>query len=90
MPAFPDRESSLLNKLYETAPWTAKLHGQEQAGSTVNETNVSGSADVPPVELITNGIVESTVNIGLPVGSTSKWHCVSMYILQCSFHFFFL
>lgn len=27
MPAFPDKESSLLNKLYETAPWTAKLHG---------------------------------------------------------------
>ena len=31
MPPFPERESSLLAKLYQTAPWTSKLH-QEDAG----------------------------------------------------------
>ena len=29
MPPFPDRESSLLAKLYQTAPWTTKLHQEE-------------------------------------------------------------
>lgn len=29
MPPFPERESSLLSKLYQTAPWTAKLHHDE-------------------------------------------------------------
>ena len=67
MPAFPDRESSLLNKLYETAPWTAKLH-QEAGGSEGTET----TEQPPPV---VNGVTEPAVNIGAPVDpliSTSK------------------
>lgn len=41
MPPFPDRESSLLAKLYQTAPWTAKLHqeeGEEKETAGVRET----------------------------------------------------
>lgn len=36
MPAFPDKESSLLNKLYETAPWTAKLHQETESAPAVS------------------------------------------------------
>ena len=32
MPPFPDRESSLLSKLYQTAPWTSKLHKVRKGG----------------------------------------------------------
>ena len=58
MPAFPDRENSLLNKLYETAPWTAKLHqdSRESEGAETSETT-------PPVM---NGVTEPSVNIGIP------------------------
>ena len=60
MPAFPDRESSLLNKLYETAPWTAKLHKQEpEAGMPETVTQES-----PP---IVNGITEPGPSIEQPV-----------------------
>ena len=40
MPAFPDRESTLLSKLYQSAPWTAKLHktsGEESGGGATHE-----------------------------------------------------
>lgn len=60
MPAFPDRESSLLNKLYETAPWTAKLHKQD------DESGGEGTQSTTPV---VNGISEPSVNIGQPVDS---------------------
>ena len=65
MPAFPDRESSLLNKLYETAPWTAKLHQQDQE---------AGSEGVETSQPVVNGVTEPTLNIGLPVDTvvTSK------------------
>ncbi len=56
MPAFPDRESSLLNKLYETAPWTAKLHQTDDA-----ENGTSGTDVLPPIEMPT---IEPEVNIG--------------------------
>lgn len=62
MPAFADKESSLLNKLYETAPWTAKLHQQDQE---------PGSAALAAPELtelpIVNGVSEPMLNIGQPV-----------------------
>ena len=62
MPAFPDRESSLLNKLYETAPWTAKLHQQDQ-GTEPGVTTESVESPPPPV---VNGTTEPVL-IGLPV-----------------------
>ncbi len=70
MPAFPDRESSLLNKLYETAPWTAKLHQQDQVAESC-ATSETMEAPLPPV---VNGATEPVL-IGLPVDtliSTSK------------------
>lgn len=69
MPAFPDKESSLLNKLYETAPWTAKLHQQDQ------ETESTPAAPHGPPIPIVNGDTEPVLNIGQPVDpliSTSK------------------
>ena len=42
MPPFPERESSLLSKLYQTAPWTAKLHQNESTESTTSTTPPSG------------------------------------------------
>lgn len=62
MPAFPDRKSSLLNKLYETAPWTAKLHQQEQgAGSGEAAGESMESMEPSPV------VNEPIINIGLSV-----------------------
>lgn len=62
MPAFPDRKSSLLNKLYETAPWTAKLHHQEQgAGSGEAAGESMESMEPSPV------VNEPIINIGLSV-----------------------
>ena len=58
MPAFPERESTLLSKLYQSAPWTAKLHktsGEESVGGATQE---DGSP--PPVN-----------DIGQPVGLDS-------------------
>ena len=64
MPAFPDKESSLLNKLYETAPWTAKVH---------HETGPAEPASEPTEQLpVAN---EPMMNIGQPVDTlinTSK------------------
>jgi AP-2 complex subunit alpha len=64
MPAFPEKESSLLNKLYETAPWTAKLHQESTAPQPTEQ---------PPV---VNGVSEPVLNIGQPMDtliSTSEW-----------------
>lgn len=56
MPVFPERESTLLSKLYQSAPWTAKLHktaGEESVGGATQEEEGSP----PPVN-----------DIGQPVG----------------------
>lgn len=37
MPAFPEKDSLLLSKLYKTAPWMAKLH----ESSTTQETELT-------------------------------------------------
>ena len=59
MPAFPERESSLLSKLHETAPWTVKLeHERPSSGETQSEQ----VQDFSP-----NGPVEPVINIGAPV-----------------------
>lgn len=65
MPAFPDKESSLLNKLYETAPWTAKLHQQDQETDPTVATPLDSSTE-PPVSIV-NGVTEPILNIGQPV-----------------------
>lgn len=61
MPAFPERESSLLSKLHETAPWTLKL---EQEGT-------ASSGEAQPQQQLTapahNGLAEPAINIGSPV-----------------------
>lgn len=66
MPAFPDRESSLLNKLYETAPWTAKLHQVEQES---NSGEVATTLGAPMEPVVNNAVAEPNVNIGQPVDS---------------------
>ena len=48
MPPFPERESSLLSKLYQTAPWTAKLHQNESTESTTATVTVP-TQDEPQV-----------------------------------------
>jgi hypothetical protein len=58
MPAFPERESTLLSKLYQSAPWTAKLHktaGEESVGGATRE-------EEPPAPVIND--------IGQPVGDS--------------------
>lgn len=59
MPAFPERESSLISKLNETAPWTAKLHQNVEDQSSPERADVSAA--------VTNGPTEPAVNIGMPV-----------------------
>ena len=58
MPVFPDRESSLLSKLYQSAPWTAKLHktsGEESVGGATQD-------EVTPTVPV--------ADVGQPVGET--------------------
>ena len=53
MPPFPlDKESSLLNKLYETAPWTAKLHKKEEEGPSEDSGTAEEVLTVPPIAVI--------------------------------------
>lgn len=52
MPPFPHRESSLLSKLYQTAPWTAKLHT-----STGGEGGEGGAAAGLTLPTVSNGPV---------------------------------
>ena len=78
MPAFPEKKSSLLNKLYETAPWTAKLHQQdEEATSSVATTSQQPTqeAAAEQAQPVVNGAVEPMLNLGQPVDqliNTSK------------------
>ena len=73
MPAFPERESTLLSKLYQSAPWTAKLHktsGEESVGGTTRE-------EEPPAPVIND--------IGQPVGDTlvsTSRKSTTMYIAR--------
>jgi AP-2 complex subunit alpha len=53
MPPFPEKESSLLSKLYQTAPWTAKLHHLDK-----------GPATAKPVELTVSVTTTSSVANG--------------------------
>lgn len=83
MPAFPDRESSLLNKLYETAPWTAKLHQQEsgaESGGVADNTT-----EPQPAAPLTNGVTEPIVNIGLPVQSQAATSKLRHMICACTY-----
>ena len=60
MPVFPDRESSLLSKLYLSAPWTAKLHkttGEESVGGATQDEVVP----TVPVNDIGQSVVETPV-----------------------------
>ncbi len=79
MPAFPpDKESSLLNKLYETAPWTAKLHKKESdSGNANEEVTTAGSGD----GAVHNGISEPNIGTSItvdPLIATSK--CVRVCV----------
>lgn len=59
MPTFPEKDSLLLSKLYQTAPWMAKLHGaagaeetneegeEEQTGTAVSRPTAGGDATDP-------------------------------------------
>ena len=84
MPAFPDRESSLLNKLYETAPWTAKLHKRDNDMTSEENATTGGGITIT----VPNGITEP--NIGNPVDpliSTSKGLnacCTSVLFISAS------
>lgn len=51
MPAFPEKDSLLLSKLYKTAPWMAKLHDGPGTGGQESETTE------PPEESQTTGAV---------------------------------
>ena len=65
MPTFPDRESSLLSKLYQSAPWTAKLHktsGEESVGGATHE-----ESSPPPISDIGQAVGESLVS------TTGEW-----------------
>ena len=60
MPTFPDRESTLLSKLYQSAPWTAKLHktsGEESVGGATRE-----ESSPAPVSDIGQPVGESLIN----------------------------
>ena len=48
MPPFPERESSLLAKLYQTAPWTAKLHQEDSEEGKQETPAVNPVATTPP------------------------------------------
>ncbi|XP_064399538.1 AP-2 complex subunit alpha-2-like [Halichondria panicea] len=62
MPAFPERESSLLSKLHESAPWTAKLH------KDVTSPASQPSPEREPSSTVSNGPTQSpAVNIGMPI-----------------------
>ena len=61
MPAFPDRESTLLSKLYQSAPWTAKLHKTTGEESGDGATRVT-SDSVPPVNDIGQAVGEDLVS----------------------------
>lgn len=66
MPAFPERESSLLSKLHQSAPWTAKLHNDTLPDSTASSEQSTASN----VEPVANGLIDtktSAVSIGMPV-----------------------
>lgn len=62
MPAFPERESSLLSKLHETAPWTLKLEVEGGPSSSPTQAAFSDLNNSSH-----NGPAEAVVNIGAPV-----------------------
>lgn len=66
MPVFPERESSLIAKLHQSAPWTAKLH-KEGSSDGVPSPEREPATTVEPVS---NGLVNTetpAVNIGIPM-----------------------
>ena len=76
MPPFPHRESSLLSKLYQTAPWTAKLH--TSTGGEGGEGGAAAGLTLPtvsngPVVAMTTSPPETTLITTAPVtGKTFK------------------
>jgi hypothetical protein len=65
MPAFPaECESTLLSKLYQSAPWTAKLHktaGEESVGKATREEEPKKSRGHTPQHQV-EGRDDCTVN----------------------------
>ena len=83
MPAFPERESSLLSKLHQTAPWTAKLHQEgssdgEPSPERARNTVANGPTEPPPVEP-----VESLISTG---GQFFLKHFIIVYGHCCIAH----
>ena len=78
MPPFPDRESSLLAKLYQTAPWTAKLHtearegGGEGGGESEESPGDGATAAQPPLGI--NPLVNGPVSQPLVTTGRSTWN----------------
>ena len=78
MSAFPERESTLLSKLYQSAPWTAKLH------KTLGEESVGGATrkEEPSAPVIND--------ISQPVGdtlvSTLRKSIIYSYIVARTFY----
>ena len=77
MPPFPERESSLLAKLYHTAPWTAKLHQGEGSPEKKEETTAT-SENAPPVA---NGPL--LINPLAPAGNPGPGKHLMLLPLQC-------
>ena len=77
MPPFPDRESSLLAKLYQTAPWTAKLHQEAREGGGEGggggEESVGGGTTAAPQLLGVNPLVNGPLSA--PLVTTGRSTC---------------
>ena len=71
MSTFPDRESTLLSKLYQSAPWTAKLH-KTTGGGVSGWSHTRGELPAP-VSDIGQAVGESLVS------TTGEWNVISTY-----------
>ena len=48
MPVFPEKDSLLLSKLYQTAPWMAKLHESPETSRRETEPEPAPTAKPTP------------------------------------------
>ena len=55
MPAFPEKDSLLLSKLYKTAPWMAKLHESSNPTDDDNATTSDTKEPTPPQTTVAGG-----------------------------------
>ena len=80
MPPFPDRESSLLAKLYQTAPWTAKLHQDAREGGGEGggggEESVGEGTTAAPLSLGVNPLANGPLSA--PLVTTGRSTCDDM------------